>query len=170
MKGQDVSAEMSVTLEDAYKGADKYFDLDGESIKLKIKPGIADGQTLKLTGKGNPGYNGGPKGDLLLKIHVLKDPMFERKENDLYTDLRVNLYIAILGGKAPLKTLKGTININIPKESQNGKVLRLQGMGMPVYGKANSFGDLYAKVYIETPVNLSDKELSLFKELSELRK
>ena len=170
MKGQDVSAEMSVTLEDAYKGADKYFDLDGESIKLKIKPGIGDGQTLKLTGKGNPGYNGGPKGDLLLKIHVLKDPMFERKENDLYTDLRVNLYIAILGGKAPLKTLKGTININIPKESQNGKVLRLQGMGMPVYGKANSFGDLYAKVYIETPVNLSDKELSLFKELSELRK
>ncbi|MEZ4688951.1 MAG: J domain-containing protein [Ignavibacteria bacterium] len=115
MKGQDVSAEMSVTLEDAYKGADKYFDLDGESIKLKIKPGIADGQTLKLTGKGNPGYNGGPKGDLLLKIHVLKDPMFERKENDLYTDLRVNLYIAILGGKAPLKTLKGTININIQK-------------------------------------------------------
>jgi curved DNA-binding protein len=170
MKGQDVSAEMSITLDDAYKGADKFFDLDGESIKLKIKPGITDGQTLKLTGKGNPGYNGGPNGDLLLKIHVLKDPMFERKGNDLYTDIRVNLYLAVLGGKAPLRTFKGTININIPKESQNGKVLRLQGMGMPVYGKANTFGDLYAKIYIETPVNLSEKELSLFNELSELRK
>lgn len=170
MKGADVSAEMSITLEDSYKGAEKYFDLDGESIKLKIKPGITNGQTLKLTGKGNPGYNGGPNGDLLLKIHVLNDPMFERKGNDLYSDLRVGLYLAILGGKAPLKTFKGTINVNIPKESQNGKVLRLQGMGMPVYGKANSYGDLYAKIYIETPVNLTEKELSLFKELSELRK
>lgn len=170
MKGQNVSAEMNITLEDSYKGAEKYFDLDGESIKLKIKPGIADGQTLNLSGKGNTGYNGGPKGDLLLKIHVLKDPMFERKGNDLYTDLRVNLYLAVLGGKATLRTFKGTINVNIPKESQNGKLLRLQGMGMPVYGKTNTFGDLYAKIYIETPVNLSEKEVSLFKELSELRK
>ena len=82
MKGENVSAEMNITLEDSYKGAEKYFDLDGESIKLKIKPGISDGQTLNLSGKGNPGYNGGPKSDLLLRIHVLKDPMFVRKGND----------------------------------------------------------------------------------------
>lgn len=170
MKGDDLSAEMSITLDDAYKGAEKFFDLDGQSIKLKIKPGISDGQSLKLTGKGSPGYNGGSPGDLILKIHVLSDPIFERKGDDLYTTLRVDLYTAVLGGKAPLITFKGTININIPKESQNGKVLRLQGLGMPKYGKTNQFGDLYAKINVEIPVNLSEKEISLFKELSTLRK
>jgi curved DNA-binding protein len=170
LKGEDLGAEMSITLEDAYKGSEKIFDLDGQSIKLKIKPGIADGQTLKLSGKGGSGYNGGPAGDLLLKIHVLNDPLFERKGDDLYTDLRVNLYIAVLGGKAALRTFKGTINVNIPKESQNGKVLRLQGLGMPKYGKANQFGDLYAKLNIEIPTKLTDEEIKLFNELSEMRK
>jgi curved DNA-binding protein len=170
LKGEDMSAEMSITLEDAYKGAEKMFDLDGQSIKLKIKPGITDGQTLKLGGKGNPGYNGGPAGDLLLGIHVLKDPVYERKGDDLYADLRVNLFSAVLGGKASLRTFKGTINVNIPKESQNGKVLRLQGLGMPNYSKANIFGDFYVKLIIEIPTNLSEKEIELFKELSELRK
>lgn len=170
LRGDDLSAEMSITLEDSYKGAEKYFDLDGQSIKLKIKPGIGNGQTLKLTGKGAPGYNGGTSGDLLLKIHVLDDPIFERKGDDLYTTLRVNLYTAVLGGKAELKTFKGVINVNIPKESQNNKVLRLQGLGMPKYGKTNQFGDLYAKINIDIPVNLSEKEIKLFKELTELRK
>ncbi len=170
MKGEDLSAEMSITLEDAYLGAEKLFDLNGQSIKLKIKPGIQEGQTLKLTGKGAPGYNGGSAGDLLLRIHILNDPVFERKGNDLHTDLRVGLYSAVLGGKALLKTLKGNINVNIPKESQNGKVLRLQGLGMPLYGKSNQYGDLYAKLNIEIPINLSEKEISLFKELTDLRK
>lgn len=170
LKGDDLNAELSITLEDAYKGAEKLFDLNGQSIKLKIKPGISDGQVLKLSGKGNPGYNGGTAGDLMLKIHVLHDPLFERKGNDLYTDLRVNLYSAVLGGKSSLRTFKGTINVNIPRESQNGKVLRLKGMGMPVYGKAGQSGDLYAKIIIEIPTNLSVKEEKLFKELSEERK
>lgn len=169
-KGADLSAEMSITLEDAYKGSEKIFDLNGQSIKLKIKPGITDGQVLKLSGKGSPGYNGGMAGDLLLKIHVLSDPAYERKGNDLYTDLPVNLFTAVLGGKTPLRTMKGTININIPKESQNGKVLRLQNMGMPKYGKENEHGDLYAKLNIDIPTNLSAKETGLFKELSEIRK
>ena len=169
LKGEDLNAEMSVTLEDAYKGAEKIFDLNGQSIKLKIKPGISEGQILKLSGKGNPGYNSGAHGDLFLKIHILNDPLFERKGNDLYTDLRVSLYTAVLGGKAPLRTFKGTININIPKESQSGKTLRLQGMGMPVYGKSSEFGDLYARLAVDIPTNLSSKEIKLFKELSEIR-
>lgn len=170
LKGEDFNAEMSITLEDAYKGAEKIFDLNGQSIKLKIKPGISDGQVLKLGGKGARGYDGGTSGDLFLKIHVLNDPLFERKGDDLYTELRVNLYTAVLGGKTHLKTFKGTINVNIPKESQNGKVLRLQGMGMPKYGKSNESGDLYAKITIEIPTNLNNKEIKLFRELSEERK
>jgi curved DNA-binding protein len=170
IKGQDVMAEMSITLEDAYKGAEKIFDLDGQSIKLKIRPGISDGQSLKLPGKGEPGHNSGTPGDLLLKIHVLSDPVFERKGDDIYTELRVNLFTAVLGGKTSLKTFKGTINVNISKESQNGKVLRLQGLGMPVYGKTNQYGDLYAKLSVEIPTNLNEKEIKLFTELEESRK
>jgi len=169
LRGEDLNAELSITLEDSYKGAEKLFDLDGQSIKLKIKPGILNGQYLNLNGKGNPGYNGGRQGDLLLKINILSDPIFERKGNDLYTDALVNLYTAVMGGKSALKTFKGTININIPKESQNGKVLRLQGMGMPLYGKSDEFGNLYVKLNIEIPTNLNSKELNLFKELSEMR-
>lgn len=169
-RGEDYNAQMSITLEDAYKGAEKIFDLNGQSIKLKVKPGISDGQILKLSGKGSVGHNGGQPGDLLLQIHVLKDPIYERRGDDLYTDLLVNLFTAVLGGKAPLKTFKGIINVNIPKESQNGKVLRLQGMGMPKYGKTNEFGDLYAKLNVELPTNLSEKEINLFKELEKLRK
>ena len=129
-----------------------------------------DGQTLKLSGRGEPGHNGGSAGDLLLKIHVLSDPMFERKGDDLYAEIRVSLFIAVLGGKASLRTFKGTIKVNIPKESQNGKVLRLQELGMPKHGKANQFGDLYAKLSIEIPANLNEKEIKLFKELEEKRK
>ncbi len=169
LRGEDLSAELSITLNDAYHGAEKIFDLDGQSIKLKIRPGIADGQVLKLGGKGGAGHRGGSAGDLLLKIKVLSDPVFERKGNDLYTNLNVNLYTAVLGGKAPLRTFKGTINISIPKESQNGKVMRLQGMGMPVYGKSGQFGDLYAKINVDIPTSLSSKESDLFKELQKLR-
>ncbi|MBK8983122.1 MAG: DnaJ domain-containing protein [Ignavibacteria bacterium] len=170
LRGEDLSAEMSITLNDAYNGSEKLFDLDGQSIKLKIKPGIASGQTLRLSGKGAMASGGGSPGDLLLKIHVLQDPLFERKGDDLYTDVRVDLYTAVLGGKASLKTFKGNIKINIPKEAQSGKVLRLQRLGMPKYGKTDEYGDLYAKIIVETPINLSDKELKLFEELAELRK
>lgn len=170
IRGEDLNAEMSISLEDAYKGTEKMFDLSGQSIKLKIKPGITSGQTLRLSGKGGKGVSGGSPGDLLLIIHVLQDPVYERKGDDLYTDVKVDLYTAVLGGKASIKTFKGNINLNIPKEAQSGKVLRLQGLGMPKYGKTNEFGDMYAKIIVETPVNLSEKELKLFKELSELRK
>lgn len=95
--------------------------------------------------------------------------MYERKGNDLYTDLSVKLYTAVLGGKSLLKTFKGKININIPKESQNGKVLRLNGLGMPVYGRSDEYGDMYVKLLIEIPSNLTSKETHLFKELSDLR-
>jgi curved DNA-binding protein len=169
VRGEDYSAEMSITLEDVYKGSEKIFDLNGQSIKLKIKPGINEGQILKFSGRGSPGHNGGSAGDLLLQIHVLKDPLFERKGDDLYTDFPVNFYTAVLGGKAPLRTFKGIINVTIPKESQNGKVLRIQGMGLPKYGKSDQYGDLYAKINADIPTNLSEKEISLFKELSKLR-
>jgi curved DNA-binding protein len=169
VRGQDLQAEMEITLEEAYKGSSRIFDLNGQSIKLNIKPGIPDGHTLKLAGKGSPGVSGGQAGDLLITIKILKDPVFERKGDDLYANVNVDLYTAVLGGKASFKSFKGSVKIDITKGTQNGKVMRLQKMGMPVYGKENSFGDLYLKVNIQVPQNLSSKEIKLFEELKKIR-
>jgi curved DNA-binding protein len=170
LRGQDYSAEIYISLEEAYTGATKIFEHNGQSIKLKIKPGIQDGQILKLPGKGAGGSGSGQAGDLLISIRIQSHNIFERKGDDLYADLKVDLYTAILGEKINFKTLKGTIKINIPKESSFGKVLRLQKMGMPKYGKSNEFGDLYLKLDIQMPKNLSDKEIKLIQNLKDLRK
>ena len=168
-KGQDFTAEMNITLDEAYRGGARVFKLDGQSIKLKIKPGIKSGQVLKLTGKGATGMNGGPAGDLLLTINIMTNSKYERKGDDLYTDLNVDLYTAILGGKKEFITLKGSIKLNIPKGTHNGKVLKLPKMGMPRYNKPKEYGDLYVKLNVQLPENLKEKELSLFKELQSLR-
>lgn len=168
LRGQDMQAELPITLEEAYKGTEKIFDVNGQSIKLKIKPGVSDGQILRLPGKGYAGANGGKNGDLLIVIRVAKHPLFTRIDDDLNYDLPVDIYTAVLGGKVELNTFKGKINVNIAKETSNGKTLRLKGLGMPIYGKENQFGDLYVKVDLQTPKNLSEEELKLFKKLAEI--
>lgn len=170
IKGQDLNAELQITLQEAYTGTIKIFRFNKQSIKLKIKPGIEDGHILKLEGKGATGVRGGKPGDLLITIRVLKDSVFERRGNDLYTQLNVDLYTMILGGKVKFKTFKGVVKLDIPKESEQGKILKLSKMGMPVYNNQNVFGDLYVKLNVELPKNLSNKEISLFKELQNLRK
>ncbi len=169
IKGQDLEAELEVTLDEAYIGVSKVFKINGQSIKLNIKPGIADGQVLKLPGKGNPGFGNAPAGDLLINIRVVKHPEFERTGDDLHAELNVDLYTAALGGKSAFKSLKGNVKIDIPKGTQNGKVLRLQKLGMPKYGKSDEFGNLYLKINVQVPTNLTHKETELFKELQKLR-
>ncbi len=168
--GEDLNAEATLTLEEAYKGAMRLINLDGQTIRVTIKPGIADGQDLRIPGKGGPGANGGAAGDLYLTIRIAPHPEFERKGNDLFRDLPVDVYTAALGGKTEVKTLKGAIKVNIAKGTQNGTELRLKGLGMPVYGKKDEFGNLIVKVVIQTPQNLSEAEIDLFKKLAAMRK
>lgn len=168
-RGQDFEAELRITLEDAYHGSTKLFEVGSDSIKLKIKPGIADGQKLRILGKGSKGIRGGQAGDLYIRITILPDPVFQRKGDDLYTDLNIPLYTVILGGKIKFKTFKSEVNITIPKDSQNGKILKLQGLGMPVYNKSNEFGNLYMTLKVILPQNLTEKEIKLFKELQTMR-
>ncbi len=166
-KGQDVNASISITLKEAFSGTEKVFRYKDQSIKLKIKPGIETGQILKLTGKGELGYGGEP-GDLLITIEVSEDPVFERKGNDLYADILVDIYTAVLGGKAEFSSYKGNVKVEIPKGTQCGKVLRLQGMGMPWYSDNSKHGDLYLRVKVEIPQNLTQKEINLYRELQQL--
>jgi len=167
-KGGDYTAEVALSLEEAYNGTSRLLEVNGEKLNMKFK-GVRDGQTLKIKGKGGQGINGGERGDIYVTVHLPQHPHFERKEDDLYCDAPVELYTAILGGKAPIRTMKVIINMDIPKETDSGKVFRLKGMGMPKFGKDNEFGDLYAKVKIIIPKKLSEKEIELFKQLALLK-
>lgn len=164
--GGDYLAAMEISLEEAYAGTTRLIQLETQKLSMKIKPGAKDGQVLRLKGKGSKGKNGGQDGDLLITIKVLENPVFKRKEDDLYCSIDVDLYTAILGGKTEIKTLKGKINITIPKETANGKVVRLKKMGMPVFNKSEEFGDLYVTINIKMPTSLSEKEIELFNKLA----
>jgi len=168
-KGRDYEAEINLHLSDAYHGTSTILNVDGQKIKVNLAPGVTHGQLLRLKGKGGKSPDGGPDGNIILKINIINNTKFELDNTDLHTTTEVDLYTAVLGGKLTIETLKGPMSINIQKETPNGKILRLKGLGMPVYGKAGSFGDLYIKLQVSLPVNLSPKETELFKQLSELR-
>jgi curved DNA-binding protein len=168
-KGEDIEAETTLTLEEAYQGTERLLKIHEQTIKITMKPGIADGQVLRVAGKGGRGSNGGPNGDLYITIRIAPHAEFQRRGNDLYSDRPVDLYTAVLGGKARIKTVKNTVNVDIPKETPNGKVLRLLGLGMPVYGTKNEFGNMYVTVVIQLPDHLSEQEIELFRKLSSLR-
>ncbi len=170
IKGEDTQAELPISLEDAFNGAEKIFEIGGQKIKLKIKKGSYDGQTLKLAGKGYPGHNNGPNGDLLLTLKLQKHPLYNRIDDDLYMDLPLDIFTAVLGGKLDVTTLKGKIKITIPPETSNGKTLRLGGLGMPKYGKDSQHGDLFVKIELQTPKDLTTEEKKLFEELQKLRR
>ncbi|HTA84054.1 MAG TPA: J domain-containing protein [Bacteroidia bacterium] len=168
-KGGDYTTETDLTLEEAYSGTSRRINVGDETLEMKFKPGVEDGQVLRLRGKGGAGANGGPRGDIYITLHIAEHPHYKRKGNDLYCDAPVEFYTAILGGKQIVKTLKGNMRIDIPKETENGKVLRLKGLGMPVYGKTE-FGDLYATIKIIVPKDLSAEEIELVRKLAELHK
>ena len=170
MKGQDYQAEIEVSLEEVYHGSTRRIQVNGQTLQIKIKPGVKNGQVLRLKGKGAKSRNGGLQGDLLLTVIIAKHPHYEEKGYDQYCNIPVNLYTAILGGKQDIRTLKGNIRIDIPKATENGQVLRLKGLGMPKFEKTDEYGDLYAKVDIVLPKNLTEKEITLFKELEALKK
>lgn len=158
-KGDDYQTNVTLSLEEAYLGTARMLEVNGEKLQMKFKPGTADEQSLRIKGKGGPAGKGGERGDIYVTVHISPHRYFERKGDDLYCEITVDLYTAILGGKATVNTLKGPIQINIPKETENGKVLRLKGLGMPKYGSTTEFGDIYAKTKLTLPKNLTTEEI-----------
>ena len=168
-KGQDYRASLGISLEEAFSGTSRSFTIDGQQLRIKLKPGIENGQTLKLKGKGASGPQGGQPGDLYLTIEVADHPQFRREGKDLYTTVGVDLYSAVLGGKVTVPTLSGPVKLTLPPRTQNDKVLRLKGKGMPEYGKPAQQGDLYITVKVELPQELSAEEEELFRKLRDLK-
>ncbi len=167
-KGQNYTAEMDISLLEAYHGAVRILNINGKKLRIKTKPGTRNKQKIKLAGKGGPGIGGGTNGDLFITINIAPDGKFIRKGNNLHVNLPIDLYTAVLGGKVTIPTLDGSLQMTIPKATQGGKTLRLVGKGMPVYGRTNEFGDLYVKINIIIPDNLSDEEIKLFTQLKTL--
>ncbi len=131
--------------------------------------GVADGQRLRVKGKGGKGSAGGQSGDLYLLINILPDPRFKRKQTDLYTTVDVDLYTAVLGGKLNVETLKGPVNITIPPGTQNTKTFRLKNMGMPKYRQSGITGDMFVKIHVEIPSKLNSEEKNMFEKLRNLK-
>lgn len=168
-RGDDYQADLEVSLEEAYHGTRKILDLNGRKLKLQFKPGIADGQVIRMIGKGGPGRDGGPDGDLHLRLHVLPHTVFERTGEDLRMDLPVEVQDAVAGRQIEVQTLKGGLKLRIPPLTDNGKVFRLKGQGMPVYGKEGESGDLFVRVALRLPKDLSAAETEAFRKMAEAR-
>ena len=168
-KGQNHQASITIPLSHAYQGVTPVIKVGGKRIRIKLKPGIEDGQTLKIAGKGGESIQGGPAGDLFLTINIEPHPTITRKGDDLYTEVPVDVYTAMLGGKTTVETLTGAVAITIPAGTDNGKVLRLKGLGMPNYNHKDRSGNLYATVSLTTPKDLSEEEVTLIRKLQLLR-
>ena len=168
-KGQDYRASVQVNLTEAYKTHQQIFTVNGKNIRITVPAGIENGQEIKITGHGAPGVNGGPNGDLYITFEIINNTAYTRQANDLYINVSLDLYKAILGGEEIVDTLGGKIKTKVMPETQNGTRVRLKGKGFPVYKKDGVFGDLYITYQVQIPMHLTAKEKELFEQLSKER-
>ena len=138
----------TVTLEEVASGTKRLLDIEGRRIEVNIPNGVADGQRIRFSGVAPGG------GDVYLKVKVKPHKVFIRKGADLHRELPVTLREALLGGEVPVATLSGRVLLRIPPETQNGRVFRLAGKGMPKF-RGDGRGDLYAKARVVLPIDLS---------------
>lgn len=166
-KGQDYNAELHLTLRDAAASHKQILEVNGKKIRITVPAGIADGQTIKLNGQGGPGLNGGPAGDLYLTFVIARDPLYTREGNNLYREVPLDLYTAILGGEITIDTLNGKVKLKVKPETQNGTKVRLKGKGLPVYKRDGESGDLFVTYSVQLPSHLSEKQKELFRALQQ---
>ena len=197
-KGQDIEHQIELSLEDAFNGTKRVLELKSEQacpacqgmgrvktgvcqqcggagrvikprrLEVKIPPGVKEGSRVRVAGEGEPGAGGG-SGDLYLVIKIAPHPIFKREGDDLAVDVPVSLTSAVLGSEVQVPTLKGgKLALKIPPETQNGKVFKLAGQGMPRLNDS-ACGDMLARVTVILPTNLSMKERNLFEQLRSMR-
>jgi len=168
-RGEDFHAEVNLSLREAYTTHQRTFTINGENVRITIPAGIANGQKIKLKGRGGPGINGGPAGDLYITFVIEEDPHFKRIDNDLYTTANLDLYAAVLGGETTVNTFTGKAKVKVHEGTQNGTKMRLKGKGFPVYKKEGEFGDLFVTFNVQIPKHLTERQRELFEELSKLQ-
>jgi DnaJ-class molecular chaperone len=142
--------------------------LDTKRFDVTIPKGVREGQRIRLAGQGGTGKGNGAKGDLYLIVRLVDDGRYERRGDDLYLELPVSVYDLVLGGEVNVPTMTGDVTMTIPAGTQNNKVMRLSGKGMP-HVKNGGNGDQYVRLVGQLPQHLNEKETKLFKELAALR-
>jgi molecular chaperone DnaJ len=157
MPGNDLQAEATIEFRDAVLGTTLDLRIGGERVKVKIPEGVADGQTIRLRGKGSPGMSGGAAGDLNLLIHVRPHPFFERRGDDIHIELPVTVGEAVRGGEIDVPTIRGPVRARIPAGTQGGQTFRLTGKGVKT--KAGGFGDHYYRVQVHVPRDVPPQTL-----------
>ncbi|HEY6843950.1 MAG TPA: J domain-containing protein [Thermoanaerobaculia bacterium] len=166
MRGNDVNAELTIDFRDAVLGTTMDLQMNGTSIKVKLPEGVADGQTIRLRGKGSPGSGGGPPGDLNVLVHVRPHPFYERRGDDIHIHLPITLGEAVKGAQIDVPTIRGAVKARIPAGTNGGQTFRLSGKG--VKRKNGSYGDEYYRVEIvlpkDVPAEAVDKIESQYRE------
>lgn len=174
-QGRDFEQDIELSLEDAYHGAMRRLSMthDGHArtVDVRIPAGIGDGSRVRVSGEGEHGSGGAKSGDLYLRVRLAKHPRFERKGRDLYTRVTVPLTTAVLGGETDVPTLAGKpLRLKIPPTTQTAQVFRLKRHGMPVVGKPDDHGDLYATVDVELPRQLTPEQRTHYEALQKLER
>ena len=162
-RGSDVEAEVTIDFRDAILGTTMELTMSAgggaEKIKVKIPEGVADGQRIRLRGKGTPGMQGGPAGDLNLLVHVRSHPLFQRDGHDIRIDLPITVGEAIRGGEVEVPTIHGPVRARIPAGTSSGRTFRISGKG--VKKKGGEHGDHYYRVMITVPKHIADSDAAV---------
>ena len=165
-RGEDQHSKIAITLEEAFHGVEKRIALSAgngqvRELNIKIPAGIMQGQQMRLTGQGMPGFNGGKNGDLYLEIHFQKHPRFIIDKKDIFLNLPVTPWEAALGEKIEVPTLGGAIAVTLPKHSQTGQKIRLKARGLP----GDPAGDQYITLLVHIPEPKNDAQNALYEKM-----
>lgn len=164
---QQYEHEVQISLHEAYNGSSRQVEINGRRLEVKIPAGARSGTKIRMQGVGPKSPNGKPS-DVFLKLKVSPDPRFKRKGNQLYSDIDLDLYTAVLGGKISVSTLGKDVLLNIPAGTQSGQTFRLSNRGMPYLKQPDKSGDLMVKVKVSIPKDLTSEEKALFEKLAKL--
>lgn len=156
--------QVEITLEEAFRGTQRTFQVDKRKIEVKIPAGAKTGTKIRVAG-GGPASSGGQSSDLFLVVRVIPDDRFILDGEDLISEIKIDLYTAILGGSVQVYTFAGNVNLTIPSGTQPGQKFRLAGRGMPLLKSPKSYGNLYVKIKVEIPKNLTTSQRELFEKL-----
>lgn len=165
MNGRDIEHTVTITLHEAYQGTTRLITKEGRRVSVNIPAGAATGTKVRLAGEGTPGQGTGRPGDLYLIVDVQSDGQFERDGDDLYVDVPVDAFTAMLGGSVEVPTMERPLKVKIPAGTQSGRKLRLTGKGMPNLKDKSKIGDLYARIQLTVPRTLTDEQRQLAEQL-----
>jgi DnaJ-class molecular chaperone len=135
-----------------------------ETYQVRIPPGVSEGQRLRVAGRGEAGAGGAAAGDLFLRVRLAKHPDLEVEGQNLIAEVAVAPWEAVLGAQVSVPTLDGNVSIKVPPGTQNGQRLRLRGQGLPIKGGGR--GDLFAKISVEVPPSVTDRERAIWEQLA----